>query len=83
MSRAVGVSSYIADLIVATSLLTMLLAGLAVRYRIVFSRPAPASPPGFGGAARRAGSRKAPAAGGSRPAPGTPHPPRRRLKPSG
>ncbi len=41
MSRAVGVSSYIADLIVATSLLTMLLAGLVVRYRIVFSRPAP------------------------------------------
>jgi simple sugar transport system permease protein len=34
MSRAVGVSSYIANLIVATSLLTMLLAGLLTRYRI-------------------------------------------------
>ncbi|MFO1062213.1 MAG: ABC transporter permease [Dongiaceae bacterium] len=34
MSRAIGVSSYIADLIVATSLLTMLLAGLLARYRI-------------------------------------------------
>lgn len=35
MSRAVGISSFIADLIVATSLLTMLLAGLATRYRLV------------------------------------------------
>ena len=34
MSRAVAVSSYIANLIVATSLLTMLLAGLVTRYRI-------------------------------------------------
>ena len=34
MSRAVGVSSYIANLIVATALLTMLLAGLFTRYRI-------------------------------------------------
>jgi len=34
MSRAIGVSSYIADLIVATALLTMLLAGLFTRYRI-------------------------------------------------
>jgi simple sugar transport system permease protein len=34
MSRAMGVSSYIANLLVATSLLTTLLAGLAVRYRI-------------------------------------------------
>ncbi|MEZ5824495.1 MAG: ABC transporter permease [Geminicoccaceae bacterium] len=34
MSRAVGISSYIANLIVATSLLTMLLAGLVTRYRI-------------------------------------------------
>lgn len=34
MSRALGISSYIADLIVATSLLTMLLAGFLVRYRI-------------------------------------------------
>lgn len=36
MSRTVGVSSYVADLLVATSLLTMLLAGLAVRYRPTF-----------------------------------------------
>ncbi|MCB2052855.1 MAG: ABC transporter permease [Geminicoccaceae bacterium] len=34
MSRAIGISSYIADLIVATALLTMLLAGLVTRYRI-------------------------------------------------
>jgi simple sugar transport system permease protein len=34
MSRAIGVSSYIAELIVATSLLTMLLAGLTTRYRL-------------------------------------------------
>jgi simple sugar transport system permease protein len=34
MSRAIGVSSYIANLIVATALLTMLLAGLLTRYRI-------------------------------------------------
>jgi simple sugar transport system permease protein len=34
MSRAIGVSSYIANLIVATSLLTMLIAGLLTRYRI-------------------------------------------------
>ncbi|MCB9945720.1 MAG: ABC transporter permease [Geminicoccaceae bacterium] len=34
MSRAIGISSYIANLIVATSLLTMLLAGLVTRYRI-------------------------------------------------
>ena len=34
MSRAIGVSSYLANLIVATSLLTMLLASLALRYRI-------------------------------------------------
>ncbi len=34
MSRAIGVSSYIADLIVALSLLTMLVAGLTTRYRI-------------------------------------------------
>jgi simple sugar transport system permease protein len=34
MSRAIGVSSYIANLIVATALLTMLLAGLAVRHRL-------------------------------------------------
>ena len=34
MSRAIGISSYIANLIVATSLLTMLLAGLVTRYHI-------------------------------------------------
>jgi len=34
MSRALGVSSYIAQLIVATSLLTMLLATLWLRYRV-------------------------------------------------
>ena len=34
MSRAIGISSYLADLIVATSLLTMLLAGLVTNYRI-------------------------------------------------
>lgn len=34
MSRAIGVSSYLANLIVATSLLTMLLAGLTLRWRI-------------------------------------------------
>lgn len=34
MSRTVGVPSYIADLVVALSLLTMLLAGLVARYRI-------------------------------------------------
>ncbi len=34
MSRALGVSSYIANLIVATALLTMLLAGLFTRYRV-------------------------------------------------
>ena len=38
MSRAIGVSSYIADLIVALSLLTMLLAGLVTRYRIHLGR---------------------------------------------
>jgi len=34
MSRSIGVSSYLANLIVATSLLTMLAASLATRYRI-------------------------------------------------
>jgi general nucleoside transport system permease protein len=34
MGRALGVPSYVADLIVATSLLTMLLAGLLTRYRV-------------------------------------------------
>jgi len=34
MGRALGISSYIANIIVATSLLTMLVAGLAVRFRL-------------------------------------------------
>ena len=34
MSRAVGVSNYIADLIVALALLCVLLSGLFVRFRI-------------------------------------------------
>ena len=34
MSRTAGVPSYIADLVVALSLLTMLLAGLVTRYRL-------------------------------------------------
>jgi simple sugar transport system permease protein len=34
MSRTVGVPSYIADLVVALALLTMLLAGLVIRYRL-------------------------------------------------
>ena len=34
MGRELGVTSYIADLIVATALLTMLLSGLATRYRL-------------------------------------------------
>lgn len=34
MSRAIGISSYIANLIVATALLTMLLAGLFTRFRL-------------------------------------------------
>jgi ABC-type uncharacterized transport system permease subunit len=37
MSRALGVSSYLANLIVATALLTMLLASLATRYRLRWS----------------------------------------------
>lgn len=37
MSRAMGVSSYLANLIVATSLLTMLLADLFTRYRLRWS----------------------------------------------
>ena len=36
MSRAIGVLSYIADLIVATSLLVMLLASLVVQFHIRF-----------------------------------------------
>jgi simple sugar transport system permease protein len=34
MSRALGVSSYLANLIVATALLTMLLAIFVTRYRL-------------------------------------------------
>jgi simple sugar transport system permease protein len=37
MSRAIGVSSYIADLIVALSLLSVLVGGLFVRYRVRFA----------------------------------------------
>ena len=37
MSRALGVSSYLANLIVATALLTMLLASLVTRYRLRWS----------------------------------------------
>jgi simple sugar transport system permease protein len=40
MSRAVAVPSYIANLIVATALLAVLLGGLAVRYRIRWPRKA-------------------------------------------
>jgi general nucleoside transport system permease protein len=35
MSRAIGVSSYLADLVVATSLLTVLVGGFVARYRLV------------------------------------------------
>ena len=42
MSRGVGISSYIADLIVATSLLCVLVGGLVTTYRIRFTRPEPA-----------------------------------------
>ena len=38
MSRELGVSSYLADFIVAAALLTMLIAGLFVRYRVHFGR---------------------------------------------
>lgn len=38
MSRALGVSSYIANLIVALALLTMLLCSLSLRYRLRWSR---------------------------------------------
>ena len=37
MSRALGVSSYLANLIVATALLTTLLASLVTRYRLRWS----------------------------------------------
>ena len=39
MSRAIGVSSYLADLVVATSLLTVLVGGFVARYRLVRVRP--------------------------------------------
>jgi simple sugar transport system permease protein len=35
MSRALGVSSYLADLVVALSLLCVLVGGFVARYRIV------------------------------------------------
>jgi simple sugar transport system permease protein len=40
MSRAMGVSSYLADLVVATSLLCVLVGGFFARYRITRVRPA-------------------------------------------
>ena len=39
MSRAVGVSNYLADLVVATSLIAVLVSGLFVRFRVRFVRP--------------------------------------------
>ena len=39
MSRAVGVSSYLADLVVATSLLTVLVGGFVARYRLIRVAP--------------------------------------------
>ncbi|MDP2696611.1 ABC transporter permease [Thalassospira sp.] len=38
MSRAIGVSSYLADLIVAMSLLCVLVGGFLVRFRVIFER---------------------------------------------
>ena len=43
MSRAVNVPTYIADVIVAVSLLSMLVATLAAQYRVVFEGPRPAT----------------------------------------
>ena len=43
MSRAVNVPTYIADVIVAVSLLSMLVATLAAQYRVVFDGPRPAA----------------------------------------
>jgi simple sugar transport system permease protein len=40
MSRAVNVPTYIADVIVAVSLLSMLVAAMGAQYRIVFRRAA-------------------------------------------
>jgi len=42
MSRAIGVSSYLADLVVAFALLCVLVGGLLTRFRIVFVRREPA-----------------------------------------
>ncbi len=39
MSRAIGVSRYLGDLVVATSLLCVLVGGFVVRYRMRFVRP--------------------------------------------
>jgi general nucleoside transport system permease protein len=39
MTRAIGVSSYLADLVVATSLLTVLIGGFVARYRLVRVAP--------------------------------------------
>jgi simple sugar transport system permease protein len=44
MSRAVNVPTYIADVIVAVSLLSMLVATFAAQYRVVF-RVAPGGAP--------------------------------------
>ena len=43
MSRAVNVPTYIADVIVAVSLLSMLVASLLANYRIIFKRPSSAA----------------------------------------
>lgn len=40
MSRAIGVSSYLADLVVSMSLLCVLIGGFVARYRITRSKPA-------------------------------------------
>lgn len=39
MSRSINVSSYIANLVVALALLTVLLSGVILRFRLVWSRP--------------------------------------------
>ena len=44
MSRAVNVPTYIADVIVSVSLLSMLVATLLVQYRVVFRRAAKRGP---------------------------------------
>ena len=40
MSRAIGVSNYIADLIVALALLCVLVSGFFLRFRVRFERAA-------------------------------------------